>query len=257
VSAATALVALIVGFGGVILGALLTRRNERRLRADDLLAQALNDAVAAISEVAGGSGDARALYASAVSRVALHAPPDVVESWRRFQDDATTTTEDGRTRLVAAIQSARTQLGHDPVPDADLHILLFGSGKASRQAVTQPTVERGRARHPARWPLCVLRRAYEWSPLLRPIAQAEVIAYGGMALEPLSIQLANALPYKVRFRAFALPARHLLEVRTLTRRVRASSRDLCSWPSRTCRRGVRQRARGCEPQRRRGGTFEA
>lgn len=51
VDVTTAVIALVVGFGGVVLGALLTRRNERRSRADALLAQALSDAVAAISEV--------------------------------------------------------------------------------------------------------------------------------------------------------------------------------------------------------------
>jgi hypothetical protein len=147
VSVAAALVALVVGIGGVVLGALLTRRNERRSRADDLLAQALNDAVAAISEVASGSGDAQALYASAVSRVALHAPPDVVESWRHFQDDATTATKDGRARLVTAIQSARMQLGHGSVPDADLHVLLFGPGDGSaRSDVRQGGKDRVQAR---------------------------------------------------------------------------------------------------------------
>ena len=51
-----ALIALAIGFGGVVLGARLTRRNDRRSRADDLLARALSDAVAAISDVAAGTG---------------------------------------------------------------------------------------------------------------------------------------------------------------------------------------------------------
>lgn len=127
VSIAAALIALVVGFGGVILGALLTRRNDRRARADVLLVEALNDAVAAIAEVAGGGGpDALIRYASAVSRVALHAPPEVAEAWRRFQDDATTGTLAGRARLLAAIQAARHQLGHGSVSDVDLAVLLFG-----------------------------------------------------------------------------------------------------------------------------------
>jgi hypothetical protein len=129
VNVAAVLIALAVGFGGVLLGATLTRRNDRRSRADDLLARALSDAVAAISEVSAGTvPNAMASYGSAVGRIALHAPPEVVEAWRRFQDNATTTTEDGRARLVTAIQAARKQLGHGPVSDQNVHILLFGPG---------------------------------------------------------------------------------------------------------------------------------
>jgi hypothetical protein len=125
--------ALIVGLVGVALGslltALLTRRNERRSRGDDLLAQAANDAIDAISQVARRtSPDAQARYASAVSRVAMHGTPQVVKAWRSFQDDATTETEDGRARMVTAIQSTREQLGHGSASDADLHVLLFGPG---------------------------------------------------------------------------------------------------------------------------------
>jgi hypothetical protein len=95
---------LVVGFGGVGLGALLTRRNERRSRAEGLLTQALNDAVAAIAEVASGGGDeAQAHYASASARIALHGPPEVVEPWRRFQDEGTTNTEQGRACMMAAV----------------------------------------------------------------------------------------------------------------------------------------------------------
>lgn len=125
--------ALIVGLGGVALGslltALLTRRNERQSRGDDLLAQAANDAIDAIAQVARGtSPDAQARYASAVSRVAMHGAPQVIKAWRSFQDNATTETDDGRTRMVAAIQATREQLGHGSASDADLHVLLFGPG---------------------------------------------------------------------------------------------------------------------------------
>jgi hypothetical protein len=137
VDAAAALFALIVGFGGVVLGALLTRRNEKQSRADDLLAQALNEAVAAIAEIANGA-DAQAPYASALARIALHAPPEVVEAWRRFQDDATTITDDGRARLVTALQAARSQLGHDSVSDADLHVLMFGPDSQRLAGPHQP-----------------------------------------------------------------------------------------------------------------------
>jgi hypothetical protein len=125
--------AVIVGFVGIALGAglaaLLTRRNERRSHADELLAQAVNDAINAIADVAAGiSQDAQARYASAVSRVALHGSSQVVATWRLFQNDATTETDDGRNRLVAAVQSVRAQLGHGDAADSDLHVLLFGPG---------------------------------------------------------------------------------------------------------------------------------
>jgi hypothetical protein len=56
-----ALIALAVGFGGVLLGATLTRRNDRRSRGDELLAEAANDAIRAIAHVAASnSTDAQA-----------------------------------------------------------------------------------------------------------------------------------------------------------------------------------------------------
>jgi hypothetical protein len=133
----TAVIALIVGLAGGAFGALVTglftRRNDRESRGDELLAQAANNAIDAIAEVVGGtSPGAKARYASAVAHVALHASPQVAETWRRFQDDPTTATDDGRARMVTAVQSVRTQLGHGYVSDADLHVLLFGSGSSSR-----------------------------------------------------------------------------------------------------------------------------
>jgi hypothetical protein len=116
--------AVIVGFVGIALGAaltaLLTRQNERRSHADELLAQAVNDAIDAIAAVAAGSSpDALACYASAVSRVALH---------------GTTRTDDGRRRLVTAVQSVRAQLGHGNTADSDLHVLMFGPGGPRRRS---------------------------------------------------------------------------------------------------------------------------
>jgi hypothetical protein len=76
-----ALITLAVGFGGVLLGAVPTRRNDRRSRADELLAEAANDAIRAIAYVAASnSTDAQPQthYASAVSRVAMQATPSVV-----------------------------------------------------------------------------------------------------------------------------------------------------------------------------------
>jgi hypothetical protein len=129
---------VIVGFIGIVLGAaltaLLTRQNKRRSHADELLAQAVNDAIDAIAAVAAGiSPDAQARYASAVSRVALHGSPQVVAAWRTFQDDATSETDDGRRRLVTAVQSVRAQLGHGNAADSDLHVLMFGPGGPRRR----------------------------------------------------------------------------------------------------------------------------
>lgn len=123
---AGAVITAVVGFGGVTLGSLLALRNERRSRSDALLVEALNDAVAAIAEVAGGVPGAVPRYASATSRIALHGPPEIVTALRRFQDDATTGTRDGRERLIATIQIARTQLRHGKVADDDIRVLLFG-----------------------------------------------------------------------------------------------------------------------------------
>lgn len=128
VDVAAALIALAVGFGGVLLAAVLTRRNDRRSRGDELLAEAANDAIRAIARVAASnSTDAKAQadYGSAVSRVAMHGRPSVVAAWRSFQDNATTETKEGRTLMVAAIQATRAQLGHGPASDADLHVLLL------------------------------------------------------------------------------------------------------------------------------------
>jgi hypothetical protein len=128
-----AALALVVGFGAAIVGAgvgaFLTRRNERASSADRLLAEAINDLVAAIAEVTGGSGqDAMNRYASATARVALHGSPEVVEAFYEFQKDANTGTTDGRQRLMAALQVARCDLGHKRIDnEAHLRALLFGS----------------------------------------------------------------------------------------------------------------------------------
>lgn len=126
--ALTALITFGAGVGGVLLGGFLARRNEKQAQGDRLLVEALNDAVTAIAEVAGGGGGAaQNRYASATSRIALHASPEVVARFRQFQDDATTATADGRARLIAALQEARRELGHGRVGDDDLYVLLFGS----------------------------------------------------------------------------------------------------------------------------------
>ena len=99
VDAVTALITFAAGLGGVILGGWLARRNEKKAQGERLLVQAMNDAATAIAEVASGEGRAaQNRYASAVSRIALHASPDVISRFRSFQDDATTSTADGRRR---------------------------------------------------------------------------------------------------------------------------------------------------------------
>jgi hypothetical protein len=128
--AITALITFAAGLGGVVLGGLLSRRNERRAHGDRLLVEALNDAITAIADVAGGEGSsAQRRYASATSRIAIHASPEVVIAFRRFQDDATTVTADGRARLIVALQQARRELGAGEVEKDDLEVLLFGGGK--------------------------------------------------------------------------------------------------------------------------------
>lgn len=124
----TAMVGVIAGLGGVALGGFLARRNDRRGHGERLLVEALNDAVSAIAEVAGGDQTAQRRYASAVSRIALHSPPEVLLKFREFQDSGTTVTREGQEQLVIAIQAARRELGHGDVPDGDLAVLLFGRG---------------------------------------------------------------------------------------------------------------------------------
>lgn len=110
---AIALITLVAGLVGVVLGGFLARRNEKRAHGERLLVEALNDAVTAIADVAGGEGKAaQNRYASAMSRIALHASPGVISEFREFQDDATTATKDGRARFVDAVQQARRELGH-------------------------------------------------------------------------------------------------------------------------------------------------
>lgn len=111
---------------GALLAAFLTRRNEKRSTGERLLIEAINDALAAIAAVANGDQAAQAEYASAMSRIAFHAPVPVVRAFRAFQDDATTGTEDGRERLIAAITTARHSLRSDKVDSADLAVLVFG-----------------------------------------------------------------------------------------------------------------------------------
>lgn len=135
---AVALITLAVGLVGVVLGGLLTRRNEKRAQGERLLVEALNDAATAIAEVAGGEGKpAQNRYASAMSRIALHASPRVISQFREFQNDATTATQDGRVRFIEAVQQARLELGHGKANEEDLAVLLFGNTKPTERFVAQ------------------------------------------------------------------------------------------------------------------------
>lgn len=127
-----ALLTLAAGLGGVALGAWLSRRNQTKAAAEQLLVDALNDVVRGIADIANGVPDAQAGYASAMSRVALHGSQRVVSALRRFQDEATTVTPEGRRRLIAAVREARRELGHDDVPEDDLAVLLFGPARVPR-----------------------------------------------------------------------------------------------------------------------------
>lgn len=115
---------------GIVVGAVLARRNARRSHADELLADALNDLVSAIADVAGGDADAQRRYASATSRIALHGSPELVEAFRAFQRNANTGTDDGRRRLIAALQAGREELGRRRVDDDAARVLLFGADDA-------------------------------------------------------------------------------------------------------------------------------
>ena len=118
--------ALAAGVIGVVLGALLARRNEKRAATERLLVEAVSDVVDGIAGVAQGIPDAQARYAAALARVALHGSPEIVRAFSHHQEDATTITPEGRSRLVAAMQQARLELGRQQIDERDLEILLFG-----------------------------------------------------------------------------------------------------------------------------------
>jgi hypothetical protein len=121
-------VSFVVGILGVVLGAWMTRRNEKKATAERLLIEAVNDALKAIASNAHvGGAETKAAYASAVSRIGFHGSPAVVSAFGRFQDDATTVTADGRRRLLAAVILTRAELGQTAADESDLSILMFGA----------------------------------------------------------------------------------------------------------------------------------
>jgi hypothetical protein len=118
--------ALAAGVIGVALGAWLARRNEKQAATERLLVKAVNDLVDSVAGVAQSETGAHARYASALARISLHGSPEVVRAFRDHQEDATTVTPEGRRLLRAAIQAARKELGHQPLDERDLEVLLFG-----------------------------------------------------------------------------------------------------------------------------------
>jgi hypothetical protein len=121
----------IAGVAGVTLGAWLARRNEKRAATERLLVEAINDVVDGIAGVAQSVPGARARYASALARVALHGSPDVVQAFRDHQEDATTMTPEGRRLLIEAVQQARVELGHQRLDAGNVAVLLFGPNPAN------------------------------------------------------------------------------------------------------------------------------
>lgn len=126
------MVALVVAVAGGVIGAGLARRNEKRAHADRLLADALDDLVGAIADVAAGDQDALRRYAAATSRLVLHGSSTLVEAFRLFQVEPTTGTTDGRRRLIAALQAARRELGRPNIDEEAASMLLFGHADDNR-----------------------------------------------------------------------------------------------------------------------------
>lgn len=134
-------IALSLAFGltGVFVGAFLSRRNARRDHADKLLADALNDLVSAVADVAGGDPTGQRRYSSATSRIVLHGSPALVAAFENFQLDATTGTPDGRRRFIAAVQLARRELGRGPVDEKAAATLFFGADEDARDRIVDGT----------------------------------------------------------------------------------------------------------------------
>lgn len=111
---------------GVALGAWLARRNEKQAATEPLQIEAINDLVDAVAGVAHGIPNSRAQYSRLLSGSRYKASPELVRAFRHHQEDATTITPEGRGRLIAAIQQARKEPGHQPLDERDLEVLLFG-----------------------------------------------------------------------------------------------------------------------------------
>lgn len=134
----TAAVSILAALVGVAVGAVFARRNARSDHADKLLADALNDMVAAIADVAAGDESAQRRYASATSRIALHGSPELIAIFGEWQRHATTLTDDGRARLIAALQASRRELGRPPIDEDTARLLLFGPKRDDLRSLRPP-----------------------------------------------------------------------------------------------------------------------
>jgi hypothetical protein len=114
---------IVTGLLGAFVVAFLSRRNARNDHADKLLAEALNDLVAALAADANGDLEARQRYSAAMSQIVLHGSPELVAAFRAYRSDP------NRELLIAAVQAARRELGRPPVDTADAAMLLFGAGR--------------------------------------------------------------------------------------------------------------------------------
>jgi hypothetical protein len=113
---------------GAVLSPLLTGRNERRAQRVRLHVAALNDALDAFA-LAGNSGNspaAKAQYASAFARIAVHGSPALTAACQRFQANADTGTPAGCEALAAVVKAARAELGYERIDDDAISTLLFG-----------------------------------------------------------------------------------------------------------------------------------
>lgn len=110
--------------------------------------EALNEIVDGISESAAGVPGAQVRYGTAMSQLALHGSPAVVEAFRRFQDRGETVAQEGRDLLVGALLAARSELDHGEISADDAWVLLFDSPTQWLDPSRPPSAEDGAKRRP-------------------------------------------------------------------------------------------------------------
>jgi hypothetical protein len=59
----------------------------------------------------------------------LHGSPELIATFADWQREATTFTDDGRSRLVAALQASRRELSRPRIDEDAARVLLFGSDR--------------------------------------------------------------------------------------------------------------------------------
>jgi hypothetical protein len=91
------------------------------------LVEALNDVVGGVSDVVSRVPNAKARFASAMSRIGLYGSPELVRAFRLHQEDGTTITPEGRRLFMVALQQARVDLGYPKLDEDDLAVVLFGT----------------------------------------------------------------------------------------------------------------------------------